>query len=218
MIERYLFTALQNGLEVFRTRPSMFRSLFGQLYGLEDREVDAIRTRFGHKFPRLVHAFAPIAAVMPQYELVVGSESQAQSMLANTAGVVPPQMAGAPRPLFTNIWRHQYTLICSAQQRDMAGYMYEVAKCCLYLQVNWLIRQNINELQLSGQDIGVEAREPETMFYRALGISCMREFRFFADDGQPRLYAVDGLYVADGRADRMGGVNARLQVTTPPRR
>lgn len=216
MIERYIYTALESGLTLFKQRPAMFDALFSQLYGLGEREVTAIKKRFAAGFPRMEHAYSPVAATMPCYTLVTGSESQVQSMLANTAGVYAPVgNVGTPQPLFTNIWRHQITVLCYAQQRDMAGYMYEVAKCCLCLQLNYLIRQNINNVQLSGGDVALDEREPDRMFYRSLSLSAEREFRFFAQDGLTRLYSVDGLYIDDdGDGKAGGGVRATLTTTT----
>lgn len=214
MIERYVYTALDAGLGLFKKRPVMFDQLFGRLYSLSTREVDAIRTRFAAGFPRLEHAYSPTAATMPCYTIMVGSESQEQTMLSNSAGMSSQALVGTRQPLFTNIWRHQITILCYALQKDMAEYMYEVAKCVLYLQTDYFIGNNMNELQLSGGDISLDEREPDRMFYRALNLSFMREFRFFPDDITPRLFAVDGLFVDDGDGGHKGGVNARITTTT----
>jgi hypothetical protein len=218
MIERYIYTALQASFELFAKRPTMFDSLFGQLYELGPREVTAIKAAFAKKFPVLEHAYSPDAAQMPCYTLVNGSESQAQSMLANTAGVMAPLNSSQPQALFSNIWSHQYTLLCYAQNKDLAHYMYEVAKASLYLQIEYLLRHNIYELQLTGQPMTLDEREPDRMFYRALGITCSREFRFFADNAEPRLFKVDGLFVHDNRDAEKGGVSATIQTTTQPQK
>jgi hypothetical protein len=215
LIHRFLYSALQKGLALFEAKPSMYQSLFGELYGLVPSEVEAVRKRFAQNFPRIEHAYSPEAATMPCYSIVMGSEQQNNFMLANSAGVLPG-FSGPAAPLFTTIWRHQYSILCYAQQPDLVEYMYELAKCCISLQLRYLISLNCNEVQLSGSEMTLDEKPPERLFYRSLGFSCSREFRFFASDDVTRLFKVDGLFVNDNKTAANGGVTALIKATTPP--
>ncbi len=211
MIERYLFRALQSGLQLFQETPGLYTSLFGQLFGLSEREVDSIRQGMKRQPPKILHAYAPEAASAPCYVIEVNTENQVQSMLANTAGMVTPAggSAGA-QPLFTNLWRHQYSIKCVAQQRDKVEYLYEMAKCSICLQLLYLVRNNLDQVQLSGGPLRDLMIEPERLYVRELTFSCVREFRFYSPQNPPLLRAVDGLFIIDNRPN--GGVDARLSV------
>ena len=213
MIERYLYNALKAGLDMFSSRPSMFDALFSQLYGLGPKEVAAIRASFAKRPPKILHDFSPESAVVPCYVIDVNTESQAQTMLANSAGAVPDLGGGTPAPVFTNFWRHQYGIKCIAQQKDSAEYLYEMAKCSLCLQLLYLVKNNLDQIQMSGSQVQEIYSPPDRVFMRELSFSCIREFRFYAPENEPRLFSVDGLFVSDDRPN--GGVDARITLTTP---
>lgn len=214
MIERYLYNALKAGLDMFSTRPAMFDALFSQLYGLGPKEVAVIRNNFAKRPPKILHEFTPESATVPCLVIDVNAESQAQTMLANSAGYVPTVEGNAPAPVFTNMWRHQYGIKCIAQQKDSAEYLYEMAKCSLCLQVLYLVKNNLDQIQLAGSAVQEIYSPPDRVFMRELSFSCIREFRFFSPLDQPLIFEVNGLFVSDDRPN--GGVDARITTTTGP--
>lgn len=209
MIHRYLHQALTDGLKRFSQDPGLFNQLFVQLFGLAQTEVDAVRKRFLSKPPRIEHAYSPDAATMPCYAIVMGNEQQAQAVLGNTAGYFSTAIT-QKQPVFSTVWRHNYTVLCYAQQPDFVEYMYEMAKASLYFQTDYFLQQGLMEVSLAGQELSMDERAPERMFNRALTFSCAREFRFFSKDAPTQPYGVDGIFVDDGVQNGKVGITARV--------
>lgn len=214
MIHRLLYAALGTGLQKFIADPDLFEQLFAQLGVLDEAEVQRIKQIFVARMPPIEHAYSPQPADYPCYVIAAGSESQAQTVLGNSAGQFST-LAPSNQPIFSTIWRHEHTIMCYGAQPDFVQYMYEMAKCAIYLNLEFLQRHNCMEIQMSGTEINVEDRAPERPFVRSLSFSCAREFRIDETAKTARLFAVDGLFVAGGSSRSNGGVTSQIRPQTP---
>lgn len=214
MIHRLLYAALGNGLQRFIQNPALFDQLFEQLGVLDPAEVARVKKVFTDRMPPLEHAYSPSPADYPIFVVATGSESQAQTVLGNEAGMFSSALP-SNQPIFSSIWQHSHSIMCYAAQPDFVQYMYEMAKCAIYLNLDFLQRHNCMQVQLGGSEVTVEDRAPERPFVRTLSFSCAREFRIFDPQAQTQIYQVDGLFVAGGSNSSNGGVTSNIRPATP---
>jgi len=215
MIQRFLYKALQLGLEQFKTQPELIDDLFGDLYSLEQTEVEAIHTFFRQKTPGIVHNYARSDTPIPVYSIVLADEREAENFIGDVAG----QITDEDDPDFgadelSSVWQHTYHVLCYSEHPDVTQYMYEAAKSIYIAAFKMLSDEGLFEMHLMGGDLAPDPRYiPEHLFVRQLTFACQREFQ--RTDFQSKLtkaFKVAGIHVdKTGSPSDVGGVKTLVK-------
>jgi hypothetical protein len=198
MIQRYLYTALVNGLEAIRRDPSILDELFEDLYELDSTEMTAIRKWFADKPPSVYHGYARADYKFPLYTIVLQSEGEDKMMIGDEADQITD--SGDPdfgADAYAALWRHTYHILCYSEHPDATLYMYEVVKAIILRSHDYFIQRDLWGIQVSGMDIHVDPKYiPEYLFVRQLVFSCEREFRQVDKASRKgKAFKIGGLFV-----------------------
>lgn len=177
MIERYIYTALQAGIEIITARPAILDALFKDDYELDAAEVAAIKQLWEEKPPNVIHSYPRIDSSFPLYAVILSEEREDQTFIGNDAGMVTdPNDPNYGADIDAAVWVHSYWIQCLAEHPDVTRYYYEVAKSIL-LATDWEER-GIFSIQMSGADLAPDPRYlPENLFMRQITFKCNREFQ-----------------------------------------
>jgi len=178
MIQRYLFTALQQGLAAIALDPTILDELFSNLYALDSPELIAIKKFFVETPPTIYHGYARTDYQFPLYSIVLKREGESQMFIGDEAGIITdeddPEYGSDAHAA---IWKHQYDVLCVAKHPDASLYLYEVAKAIILEAFPYLIDQNIWAIKVSGSDLHPESDYlPAYLFTRVLTFECEHEF------------------------------------------
>lgn len=210
MIQRFLYTALTNGLAAIAAKPELLDDLFSDQLGLSAGEVVAIKTYFVAHAPAVRHGYARSDFPMPVYAITLQSEGEKDLMIGDDGGVVDPEFDAelGNNDIRSALWHHNYGILCYSQHPDATTYMYEVAKSIILASGPYFVAQGIWGIRVSGADLRPDPKYlPEHLFARVLTFECEREFQVI--DRTSRLtkaFAITGVHV-DNSGQPSDGIN-----------
>lgn len=195
MIQRYLFSALKQGIDAITEDPSLLEPIF-ENYELAEGEIDSIKTLWTAKPPTVRHNFARPDDTFPLFALVLTDEREVDTVLADDAGMVEEE----DDPLYgadvkTSFWAHNYQVLVYTDHPDATLYWYEVAKT-IFLEAQ-LHNFGIYDFMLSGADVMPDPDYiPSHLFVRRLTLKANREFRrVLASTRLGKAFKVRGIHV-----------------------
>lgn len=212
MIERFIHTALKEGITTLQNNVDLLEDLFITQHGLSAAEFAAIRTLFAAKPPSVVHGYAHVEQKFPLYAIVLGSEGESQNFLGDDGGMVleeGDEDYGAD--ILTAVWTHSHDILVYAEHPDVTLYYYEIAKSILLAAGDYFNEQGMFQISLSGMDMAPDPRYvPEHLFLRRLTLKCQREFQRLTHETK-RAFKISGIAVdSAGSPSDAGGVKTQV--------
>lgn len=208
MIQRFLYSALKDGIAAIEADISILEDLFKNNYCLESEEVANIVKAFRAKPPTVIHNYPRRDMVPPLYSIVLGMESEGEHHLGDLAGQVDDEDDPAFRSdILSSIWEHTYHIYTVTEHPDLTSYYYELAKSILLAAP--LPGEGLFEIHLSGADLSPDPRYlPEHLFVRQLTFKCQREFqRIDLSSLRDKAFRISGIHVdKSGSPSDVGGV------------
>lgn len=215
MIERYLYTAMRNGLDAITADPELLDEIFDWLYELDAAEVVAIKAWFAAKPPNLYHGYAPPSFELPFYSIVLAAEGQSEGFIGDDAGMISDEDDPDYRKdAESEFWDHEHQILCYSEHPDITRYMYEIVKKVIIGTHAYFLEKNLWNISVSGGDLAPDqVHMPPNLFVRMLKFSCSSEFLQL--DGTSRIgkaFRVAGIHVVDSSEsiDDVGGVVAMV--------
>lgn len=214
MIERFIYMALRNGITQIEEDPSLLELLFRDLYELDTAEVEAIKTVFAAKTPKVLHGYAPRDVEVPCYSIILQSESESVRFLNDDA----PQIDDIDDIDFgadvkSTVWEHSYQILTYTEHPDVTAYFYQIAKSIILAQGDFFDNHGVFNIQLSGQDLMPDPRYiPEHLFARNLTFRCDDEFlRVDRESLGGKAFTIGGLHIDNtGSPSEVGGVKTLI--------
>jgi hypothetical protein len=206
MIERFIYTALTDGIADLVKNVDRLDRIFGLYQGLEQDEVDKIKEYFADHAPTVVHNYAREDHKFPLYAIVLKDESTQQHFLGDFAGLLTPQDAIMDYndvdidggELLSTFYRHSYNILVYAKHPDVCVWYYHLAKYFMERSHDFLVGKGLFDMDMGGADVAPDPRYiPSFLFTRVLRFSCQREFQLVADP-IPRGRKLDGAYIDGG--------------------
>lgn len=210
MIQRYIFTALQQGLAAIAVDPSILDELFTNLYALDSAELVAIKKFFVDTPPTLYHGFARTDYQFPLYSVVLKKEGETNLFVGDEAGMVTDTLDSEfGSDVHAAVWKHQYDILCVAKHPDACLYLYEVAKAIILEAYPYFIGQNLWAIKVAGSDLHPESDYlPAYLFTRVMTFECEHEFNQIIKGSRlGKAFRVTGIFGSEGGTlDEVGGV------------
>jgi len=210
MIQRFIYTAIKEGLQQVADDPTLLDDLFGGNLGLEASEIAAIKTMFAAKPPAVHHGYARQDYEFPLYSIILASEGEIEHFLGNDAApVFDEEDPDYGTDIQTSIYKHAYHILCYAEHPDVVTYIYEFAKAVFLAQGDYFDSVGLFEVNISGMDLAPDPRYvPENLFVRQIMFECQREFcRVDRDSKLGKAFKVRGIHVdKSGSPSDVGGV------------
>lgn len=226
MIERFIFKALQQGVEAMQREPALLERFFLEQKKLAKEEVAAISLYFKNKPPSIIHNYARGDSPFPLYAIILAMETEDTRVLGDEGdmiGEIPDDVyaemleAGDPIPLggldpdnpdsgkdeLVSIYKAQYVVLTMTEHPDVTRYYYELCKLFLTRARPFLKRcaaqggAQLLDTHFSGGDLQPDARYiPAHMFARQFTIETQRAERIVGPDVQ-RAFRLEGLHLDD---------------------
>lgn len=195
MIQRFIFTALKQGVQAITDNPDLLEIVF-ENYELAEAEVKSIKTHWIANPPGVRHGFARSDDQFPLFALVLVNEHEAETVIGDDGGMIEerddPDFGADIR---TSFWEHNYRIMTYTDHPDVTQYYYEVAKSII-LEAR-LDDVGIYDLSLSGGDVMPDPNYiPAHLFVRNLDVKVDREFRRIVHDSRlGKAFCVRGIHV-----------------------
>jgi hypothetical protein len=220
MIQRFLYTAIRNGLDNITADPKILEELFGDVYELPTTEVDAIKTLFSTTPPDVHHGYPRRDYEFPLYSIIMSAEDEGTHVMGDYVGYDDdPASPNYRADQMGSFWNHSYQVHCYAEHPDVTAYIYEVAKNILLGGESYFSSKGLFDIHVSGMDLAPDPRYiPEHLFVRQLGFKCQREFcRTDKDSLAHKAFSLDGVYIDRGNAssEDVGDVKTLVTVYVP---
>jgi len=218
MIERYLFTALKDGVAYVTAHPEILDALFRDYYELEITEVEAIKRIWAEQPINIIHGYPRVDGKFPQASIVLSSENEAQTYLGDVAGQVDePGDPADGADLRSAIWQHQYAIMVVTENPDLTLYYYQILKSVLLAAASYFITQGMFAMQVGGQDLVPDpAYLPEHLWVRQITFGCQSEFiRLDLESLTGKTWQIGGIHVdSTGSPRDVGGVKTLVTTYT----
>lgn len=208
MINRYLKTILDNGVEVIQNDLSVLDELFQQQFILGEEAANEIKTYFANKGLNVVTGYPRSDSSFPLVAITLLSDNESEYFLNDDAGY----MDTSDDPHFgedikTTIWDYVYQLFVYTEHPDITAYYYEIVKSILLISLDQLIDLDVFNFSLGGSELAPDLRYmPEHIFVRQLTFKCSSEFqRFDKESRWLKAFAVRGISVDKNASKRDTG-------------
>ena len=219
MIERFIYTALKKGIEELEANPLRLDRIFVDYYGLEQTEVDKIRTYFEANPPSVIHNYARENSKFPLYAIILQGEEETTKVLGAYGGMVDfdealaaDDISSAGADVFGSIFTHNYEIITYAKLPDVTLYYYYLAKYFMIREHHYFVANDLSDLTLGGMDLAPDPRYmPAFLFGRTLRFSCQREMTVIGDPVR-RGDKVAGLHISGGSVTPPSGTDVLRKV------
>lgn len=198
MIERLLYTLLENGLTEIQENPSLVDELFGpDCFELGINEVEAIKALLVRIPPTVQHGYPRKDADFPCYCIVLGSESEDMHFLGHSGGMVAEEGDDYGADIETSIWNHDFRIQVYTEHPDVTVYYYHLAKLIMLRDMNFFHDRGIHSIDLSGTELDPNmAQLPANLFVRQITVRAKRDFTTLVRS--EKAWAVTGLAVGGG--------------------
>lgn len=219
MIERFLYTALSQGLAAVVQNPTLLDDMFGDLFALSSTELTGIKTLFATSTPKVRQGYARQDAKMPLFCIVLQGEQQSDYTLSDCAGMTMVPMSDPTFGMseFGTIWEHTFHILCYAEHPDVSSYMYELAKQAVITNLPYFLQNGVLDPMLGGMDLSPQIGYlPEHLFCRTLIFRCKRPFtQLDRSSATGRAFQIGGIAVAPASPSSNGGVKTLVTVGFP---
>jgi hypothetical protein len=210
MIERLIFTALQNGITELTENPTRLEQIFQEYHRLSATETAAIRKVYEASPPSIIHGYAREDAKFPLFAIVLNTETETTKFLGDHGGYVDAALAddmyetlGAAEDLedrekLATMFAHTYNILIYTKHPDVTIYYYALAKYFLFRAREYFKTKGLYDLVLAGGDIGPDGRYiPAYLFVRRLTFSCAAELAAIGAKPADLFTSMEGMFVPD---------------------
>lgn len=213
MIQRYLFSALAQGLSQAKLDASVVNDLFVRNFCLLQSEADAIQQYLVEQTPTVKHGYPNNETTFPAFCIMLANENEAEEFIGNIAGTVDdPDDVNFKAEILSSIFTHVLDVFIFTENPETTAYMYELAKAIILDSTNFFADQGLFEIQVSGMDLAPDPRYfPEHALLRRLRFSCQREFTRIDPDSRGLIRSVDGVHIEGGSSSDVGGVKTLVR-------
>jgi hypothetical protein len=216
VIQRFIFTALQDGLAQMQSDHGLVDDLFREVYELEGAEVAAIIEVFGKKPPHVIHGYLRSDTRVPVYSIVLGNENETEKWLHDDSGIIDePEDESFGADILSSIWQHHYNILTYTDHPDLTAYYYEIAKSILLASNAYFTERDLYDIDISGADLPPDPKYlPEHLFVRQMMFRCNREFRRIDRSSRfGRAFKVRGIHVdRSGSPSDVGDVATNVTI------
>ena len=214
MIERFIYSALTDGIADLTAEPKRLERVFDFFQGLDDAEVTNIRAYYAANPPSVIHNFPRETSPFPLFAIVLKDESEPTKFLGDFAGFdlgddleayegfESDGIDGAE--VFGSIYQHTFHVMVFAKHPDVCVWYYHIAKYLLTRARHFFVECGLFDMELGGHDVAPDPRYvPAFLFVRTLRFSCQRQFEVVGSppseaEGGGRIRRVAGIHVAGG--------------------
>lgn len=215
MIERYLYTAIENGIAKIVADPALIDLIFEEL-DLVTAEIDKVKALWVAKPPKVKHSYTRLDDPLPIYSIVLANERETQMFIGDDVGQVLDEediLLGAD--IKGAVWEHSHQVHVLTRHPDHTLYNYEILKSIM-LRANLLSVPNIHSTRLSGADLQLGPEwAPEPIFARQLTIATQRLLESI-DPGTRlgKAFSVSGIHVdSSGSSSSVGDVETLVTIS-----
>jgi len=218
MIERLIFTALQNALAEMAASRRKLTRLFHNI-GISNAEIASIWTYFSTHPPMLVHNYPRVdEATFPLFAIILNEEKESTKFLNDEGGIItdedletlmdPTLEQGVIR---TSIYQFEYSILILTQQPDLTLYYYQIAKWALTRSRQFFKANGLLDTYFSGSDLAPDARYlPEYLFVRRLNFQGLVENPIYEENATGIIRSVGGIFTDDSSPEARS-VNASVE-------
>jgi hypothetical protein len=219
MIERLIYTALQDGITELKNDPQRLELFFSRRAELSDAEIASIKTKFLAKPPEIIHNYPRSDSPFPVFAIVLGNEDESQKFLDDFGGVVgSDELEGLSGDFLgseerSSIYRHTYNVLIYTENADVTMWYYELVKYFMVRKRKFFKSKGVLTSRFGGTDLKPDGGlVPEFLFVRQFSMSCQSELTIY-DDKAPIIRSVDGIHVDEsGSPSDVGGVRTLVTV------
>lgn len=182
MIERLLFTVIQDGIAYLKANPAEIVKIFGEdaLLDNVDRmtEPTKISTLFTARPPSVTQSFPRPEAVFPCYSITLASDTTSQQFLGDDGGFISdPDSDDAGGSIDSEVRAYSYVILVWTQHPDWTLYLYHLLMWMMVQGRRTMMANGIMDIKMSGADVQPDQRTmPAGLFVRRLTFSCDREW------------------------------------------
>jgi len=233
VIERIIYQAIQNGIDLFTAQPSRIEDLFtnaainNPTFDVEAAEAARIRAYWentadlANQGPAVVqHGYPHADSEFPGFFITLTSENEDTQFMGREVGQFLDDTSDPDygSPILGSIWKHQYTVLVITQHIDFTLYYYQMLKSFFIAQDQFLKSCGLLHLSYSGGDLAPDKNwVPSGFFVRRFTVDCSTEYNQVAPDGTGRAFQVAGIHVdATGApGEDVGGVKTLVTILDP---
>lgn len=162
----------------------------------EENAIEEFAERFRARTPKVVIGYARSAADFPCLAIVMESEDEAESFLADHLGEERDPASGQPAEYTGAFWDSVYGVYIYAEHPDECMLLYQFAKSVIHAGKGFLISCGLADVHLSGGELAPdESYMPDNLFVRVLRVTAKAPM------------AVPHLLSADPRRIRLAGIH-----------
>lgn len=215
MIERFIYTAIQQGIVDLQADPTLITVYFRKIHGLSLDEVNHLLEVFIKLPPNVQHGYARTDSKFPLYAIILSSENEVNRFLGDDGSLLDQDDEEDPRNVehLSRIWSHQHMILCYHDNPDVVLFYYHLVKFFLIRARRFFFDNHVLETTLSGGDLAPDPRYiPAGLFARQLTVSCTKELKV-SGLKEATAFKIDGIFVQDGRPpEEIGNVTALVTV------
>ena len=228
MIERIIYTAIEQGLAVLNADPRAISDLFKGQLGLAQAEAEKIRLLWvddqaetdesKRRFiPSLNHGYPHGEVDFPGFFITLTSEGEETHFLGDETGqyLDDPSDEDYGSPIVGSIWEQTTTILVVAQHADVTVYLYQLLKAILVSQDAFIKSCGAIKAHYSGGDMAPDKSwTPAGFFVRRMTINTSTEYNVVVPDGMGRAWKVAGIHLeASGAPGELtGGVKTLVTI------
>lgn len=217
MLERLIYTALVDGIELFKANPDAIVEFFETEAMLETAEAEEIRDYFLANPPTVVHGYARSDAKFPLMAITLTSQQTGQRFMGESGGMFSdPEDADFGADRYVTIFNYTYNIIVYAQNPDVVLYYFHMAMHFLIDAFPEFRDCGIFDLNYGGSDMTPDASTtPAGLFMRRLQLSMSRQYtQPLAGSKLGRAWQVQGMHIDREGAvgEDVGGVETHVTI------
>lgn len=235
MAERVIFTAVRDELALY-TDPAdngqRYKAFLIKNVELSEDEAEKARVFFaggtynGETFeaqpPKLTHGYPRQGGPWPQWALTLGGEQEVEHYLGDDGEPLDEEgnayfdEDGVPAESKVKRVRYTYNFLVIVDHPDLTLYHYHLLKHLLLRRTRYLIKNDLDNLQLSGADMAPDPRYlPHDVFARVLTVMVDTDECWVEPlDGGVRANKVGGIHTDDsGAGVTVGEGSVKAKVT-----
>lgn len=216
MINRYLYSILQEGIAAIEEDLTVLDELFQYNYILSDEELNMCKNYFKANSFNVVNGFPRSDSKFPLVAITLSADSEADYFLNDDVGYVedvPEQFEGMD--LKSTIWSYSYQLLIYTEHPDITAYYYEIVKSILLANVSTFVDLRCFQISVSGSELAPDLKYlPEHLFSRQITFNCQSEFtRFDKESKVYKAFKVTGIHIDKNASKRdIGNIPANVGV------
>jgi len=219
MFERYIYSALVDGIAELVAKPRRLQTIFTKLKLLTVSEAEKLTDVFRRQPPAVLHQYPRDDTVFPAIAIILGDEAESTEFLDTLGNIVEQDEAALlSEPGLEDdykratIYTQTFHMWIVTEKPDLTIAYYQLAKYILMQKRTFLKDAGALDIVTSGGDLAPNATYmPAHLFIRRLTIQVQVEENAFETPEERRARSVTGIFINDGAiAADIGSVNTNV--------